>query len=213
MGQICIEIELNIGFVREASMRGWKTNNWVRHQIARDERGGIAVMFALAFPVIFMVAGGALDYAIVMRHQQNLQNASDSASMAAARELTLIDYTKIDANGMATNVVTSMMSSNVHSLLEAGAVSVSASIMTDPLRVTVNATQPVRSIFGPLRPQCRPSVSHFCRAGQRPPECLRSGPRSIENGNRISREIRPDDWPKLRRLLELDAFQRHHGQE
>ncbi len=54
-----------------------------------DRRGGMAVTFALASPLLFAAGGFAIDYANVMALRGSLQTIADGAALAAAREFRL----------------------------------------------------------------------------------------------------------------------------
>ncbi len=51
---------------------------------ARDERGSIAILFAVCSVVLLLIMGAAIDYARVSRSYTQLQNAADSALLAVA---------------------------------------------------------------------------------------------------------------------------------
>jgi Flp pilus assembly protein TadG len=115
--------------------------------LMRDQNGAIIVKLALLLPLCLMLVGGAVDFGMNLRSKQLLQAAADSAAKAAALELTLIDYTKNDVTSLARSVVYASMSAN-----SAGAgaapVQVIATTKTDPLQVTVTATQRQAGYFG-----------------------------------------------------------------
>jgi len=52
---------------------------------SKDRRGGVALMAGFAFPVIFIGAGGALDYSNAVAKKQQAQRAMDSAVLALTR--------------------------------------------------------------------------------------------------------------------------------
>jgi Flp pilus assembly protein TadG len=52
---------------------------------ARDERGSVAVMFALMTVVVMAVVGGAVDFGRAVLAREKLQTSVDSAALAAAR--------------------------------------------------------------------------------------------------------------------------------
>jgi Flp pilus assembly protein TadG len=55
----------------------------------RDRRGGVAVLFGLALPVLLTAASATFTYAQLASRRAELQNAADSAALAVTRELTL----------------------------------------------------------------------------------------------------------------------------
>jgi hypothetical protein len=55
--------------------------------LAGDERGTVAIIFALAIAVLFGAVGGAIDFAQVYRARAMVQNGLDAATLAAGRVL------------------------------------------------------------------------------------------------------------------------------
>jgi hypothetical protein len=60
--------------------RAWK-QTWRR--FAREEKGGVLVLFAALLPVLVAVAGLVIDTAVIAYHQAKLADAADSAAWAA----------------------------------------------------------------------------------------------------------------------------------
>jgi Flp pilus assembly protein TadG len=54
-------------------------------RLARDDRGSVAIMFALTIFVVFTLVGGAVDLGRAMVARERLQSAVDSSVLAAAR--------------------------------------------------------------------------------------------------------------------------------
>ena len=54
---------------------------------AADERGNVAVMFALMSTVILLVVGIAIDYARTVNMQSRIGAAADAATLAAGRAM------------------------------------------------------------------------------------------------------------------------------
>jgi Flp pilus assembly protein TadG len=59
------------------------------HQSIGDRRGNVAILFALAMPVLIGAAGMALDYTIMANQRTKMQSVADAAALSAARELLL----------------------------------------------------------------------------------------------------------------------------
>ncbi|MCB1379170.1 MAG: hypothetical protein KDK89_12500 [Alphaproteobacteria bacterium] len=55
----------------------------------RNTRGGLAVTFAMALPVVFAALGLASDYAMLTKVRSDLQTTADAAAIAGAREVPL----------------------------------------------------------------------------------------------------------------------------
>ena len=114
-------------------------------ELRRDEKGAIIVKLALVLPVLLTLVGGTIDLASGFRDKQKLQSAADAAAKAAALELTLIDYTKNDITSLARAVVNASVAAN--SAGGSRPVQVIATTKTDPLQVTVTATQRTEGVF------------------------------------------------------------------
>lgn len=61
-----------------------RTTNFLK-SFSKDRKGGIAIMTGLVFPIVFIGAGGALDYSKAVATQQKAQRAMDSAVLALTR--------------------------------------------------------------------------------------------------------------------------------
>lgn len=59
------------------------------HTLRRDERGGVAILFGFALPVLLVGAGAAVEYASLTQRKAQLQRAADTGALTAARELSL----------------------------------------------------------------------------------------------------------------------------
>lgn len=62
-------------------MEWWK-------KAARDEAGGVAVLFAVTAPIAVLTIFGSIDYTRITGARVSLQNAADSAALALARNAT-----------------------------------------------------------------------------------------------------------------------------
>lgn len=60
----------------------------VARRISRDERGNVALIFALAMPAVIMLTIGAIELFALHSDRQKLQDVADLAALAAARELS-----------------------------------------------------------------------------------------------------------------------------
>ena len=91
-----------------------------------DERGGLALAFGLALPVLLLGAGAMMEYASLTSRRAQLQQAADTGALTAARELSL-------ANADDTRVVSVAKSAALASLAggqrEGSAATVGASVM------------------------------------------------------------------------------------
>jgi Flp pilus assembly protein TadG len=69
----------------------------VRRSMARDERGAIAVIFALGIFVLIMIVGLAVDVGRVMHAERTLSAAADAAALAAAKGIRSQNLTDAEA--------------------------------------------------------------------------------------------------------------------
>jgi Flp pilus assembly protein TadG len=70
--------------------RHWRAIGLFVQRWYSNARGGIAVIFALAVPVIAVLACGVVDLAAVSADRNTLQDTADSAAIAAAKQLSLV---------------------------------------------------------------------------------------------------------------------------
>lgn len=61
------------------------------HRFATDTGGSIAIKFALCLPAIALISLGAIDLNAVLSAKSRLQDIADSAALAGAQNLTLLD--------------------------------------------------------------------------------------------------------------------------
>ncbi|MBS0241634.1 MAG: hypothetical protein JSS20_05605 [Proteobacteria bacterium] len=60
---------------------------------ARDEKGTVAIIFALSIFVLFLITGLAIDVGRVMHAENTIASATDAASLAAAKEMLSANLT------------------------------------------------------------------------------------------------------------------------
>jgi Flp pilus assembly protein TadG len=67
--------------------------------LRRDRSGGVAIIFALMAPILFGLAGAAIDFTMYVRDRTELQGLADAAAIASAREMQMAkaDETRIKA--------------------------------------------------------------------------------------------------------------------
>ena len=61
-----------------------------RMSILKDDRGNVAMIFAIAMVPVVVAAGGAVDYSRAVQLQMTVQDALDSAALAAGREIGVL---------------------------------------------------------------------------------------------------------------------------
>jgi Flp pilus assembly protein TadG len=66
-------------------------NQLIRHlgKLRSNVRGGIAISFAIALPMLLGIVGLAADYAMLSKIRSELQEVADASAMAGAREIPL----------------------------------------------------------------------------------------------------------------------------
>lgn len=128
-------------------MRHWVPD--LRHEsaagsFAADQRGSIALKFALVLPVLLGITGVTVDYTVILDQRSRLQSAADAASIAAARELGLADAKTENVQSIVEAVVKAYLADNHRS----ADVRISAAVGNSPLQVNVTATQSPDTPFG-----------------------------------------------------------------
>lgn len=76
---------LEVKMHREHAMTAGRMIRKRVRSAARDERGSVAIMFALIAISVFAVVGGAVDFGRAVLAREKLQSTVDSAALAAAR--------------------------------------------------------------------------------------------------------------------------------
>jgi len=71
-----------------AAARHWRRLSRKAGRLRRDTSGDVAVLFAVGLLPLLGLAGGAVDYTLAGGHKVRLQNAVDSATLAATRTVT-----------------------------------------------------------------------------------------------------------------------------
>ncbi len=119
----------------------------IRNCLWRDQSGSIALIFALALPILFAATAGAVDYAAALHQKSRLQRVADASVLAAASELSM--------SNSKTDNVASVVQSLVDRYLKAAYRSskyptpnVKTVVNTKPLQVEVHISQKFESYFG-----------------------------------------------------------------
>ena len=113
---------------------------------ARDRRGGIAATFALALPVIVVIAVGAIELSSLSADRSAMQAAADNAALAAAKELSVSSAEAVVERSKAFLV------SQLADDLPEYTMTPSASVSADPAQVTVELVANRPSFFVNLLP-------------------------------------------------------------
>ncbi len=73
--------------------------------LARNRRGGVALTFALASPVLFGLVGGGIDYARLVARRSQLQNAVDAGALAGGNALKLASSNAASVRGVTEQII------------------------------------------------------------------------------------------------------------
>jgi hypothetical protein len=116
-----------------------------RHPFRQDERGGVAIFFGFALPVLLVGAGAAVEYASLAHRRAQLQKAADTAALSAARELSL-------ANADDTRVISVAKAAALASLAggkqDGSAAAVAGQVLEKRSGVEVTIAETVTNIMG-----------------------------------------------------------------
>ena len=66
------------------------TDRWLNSKLTKftkSANGTIAIMFSIAMPVIFLIAGFSVDYGLAVIQKERLQSAVDAGALATAKEM------------------------------------------------------------------------------------------------------------------------------
>lgn len=112
----------------------------------KDQRGTVALLFALSLPALLGGIGIAVDFANITRQQSSLQSAADSGALNAAREMIISEPTATRVLAVAKRTVDAL-------LLEGKAKAnwtVTADLAADNKAVIVKVSRPVTPMFRTL---------------------------------------------------------------
>lgn len=149
-------------------MTGISILAWLRG-FGRDRSGTIALMFALAAPVILMVTAATVQFILAMQRESSMQAAADAAALAGARELGLADARRKSVESVVQSVVQSYVARNSQDFTPA----VETKVIGEPQQVEVNIRAANASFldgFGLSFPQLH--VRAVARVAGRPNICV-----------------------------------------
>ncbi len=106
----------------------------------RNRAGGVAITFGLVTPILFAAVGAAVDFTIYMRDKTQLQGLTDSASIAAAREMQMAKADPVRIKAVAEAYVHSRQP----------AVAVQTQVDSEKFAVTVAAQKDYSPFMGKL---------------------------------------------------------------
>lgn len=118
-----------------------------------DEAGGIGIVGGVAMVTLAAAAGTAFDYARMSNSRSALQNAADSAALAAAREYRLGNVSQLTLVEVATASARDALGA------QAEGVRIAASADLDKKTVTVLLSRPVSTVVMQYVTEGQPAVS------------------------------------------------------
>ncbi|MEQ1717352.1 MAG: TadE family protein [Hyphomicrobium sp.] len=111
-----------------------------------NEGGSLAIQFAVILPVLLILFGSGLDYALAMAQRQSLQAAADSAALRAATELGFADAKRENVASAVEEMVSTSMKAEVES--HNSAPRFETIVREEPFEVEVIARQKTNPVFG-----------------------------------------------------------------
>ncbi|MGY2047587.1 TadE/TadG family type IV pilus assembly protein [Methylobacterium sp. JK268] len=109
--------------------------------LKRDRAGSVALIVAVCFTMLTIAAGAALEFARFEKRRQVLQNAADSAALAAAGELGVAGA-EAYIKGLAESTAIDLADPPDKKLISA-----TASVLTDRSQVEVHLTERMKILF------------------------------------------------------------------
>ena len=106
----------------------------------------ITIQFAFILPVLLLLFGSGLDYALAVAQRQNLQAAVDSAALRAAKELGFADAKRENVASAVEGMVSTTMKAEAESYHSAP--SFETIVREEPFEVEVIARQKTEPMFG-----------------------------------------------------------------
>jgi hypothetical protein len=116
-----------------------------RSEFGRDQRGGVAIFFGFALPVLLVGAGAAVEYASLTHRRGQLQKAADTAALTAARELTLANADDARVKSVAQGAAIASLTGGKQGGTSA---TVAAEVMDKRGGVRVTIHETITNIFG-----------------------------------------------------------------
>lgn len=120
---------------------------WVERgrSFAGSRRGGVALTFALASPVMLGLVGGGVDYARLVARRAQLQNAVDAGVLAGGNALKLASSTALSVRGVTEQIITTNAPTS-----PSGPLTITVDVANDRTSVFARAVEQVPLAFGRL---------------------------------------------------------------
>jgi hypothetical protein len=114
-------------------------------RFAAATSGAVATIMALALPLLVIMVGFGLDLALLIQKRNRLQDTIDAATLAAAKELSLADFSRDNVAALVEASVKTMIRTHY---ANDDLPTLQSSVSSDPIEVRVTATDAVRPLFG-----------------------------------------------------------------
>ena len=112
-------------------------------QLLSDRSGGIAINIAVLFPVLCLIVGSAINAGIAINQKDRLQKATDSAALAAAKELSLANAKTENVDAAVAAMVKQFVGANHDNPYNKGKIESTTRVNTTPLEIEVTAVQTI----------------------------------------------------------------------
>ena len=109
----------------------------------RNRRGGVALTFALASPVVFGLLGGGIDYARLVARRSQLQNAVDAGALAGGNALKLAASNAASVRGAVEQIIVTNAPASPNAPL-----AITVTVADDKTSVFARAEDSVSLTFG-----------------------------------------------------------------
>jgi Flp pilus assembly protein TadG len=154
----------------------------------QDERGNIALIFALGMPAVIMLSIGAVELFSLHSDKQKLQDVADAVALAAANELTLSSAESVIARAKA-NALHQAASVAAHSEVTADART--EELEDEIVGVTVEMRMSRLSFFGNLLPPggFHLKVSATASGMNKVPLCVLGVSPTVKDGVNVDRGV------------------------
>jgi Putative Flp pilus-assembly TadE/G-like len=141
-------------------------------KLARNRSGNFATVFALLAPVLFGVVGGAVDVVVYNRQYAKMQDAADSAVLAATREATLKNWSQQEAEEVAKAYVSATLQDAGLSSTAAFAINTVADSINKKVSITLDMDQHRFFMLGYFRANPQIRVFAEARLSSETPICM-----------------------------------------
>ncbi len=116
-----------------------------KNGLVANRRGGVALTFALASPVLFGLVGGGIDYARLTARRSQLQGAVDAGALAGGNALKLASSNAASVRGAVEQIIVTNAPASPNNPL-----AITVTVADDKTSVFARAEDKVSLTFGRL---------------------------------------------------------------